>query len=155
GWPGPDRRGDGRAGRGQVTPVLRVQAAGAARLVGAGDLLGVAQHGVPVSAAARAIENVLPAHPQDEPRRRREQVTGKLLTLDRRLEDTVPYVLALLGDPEAPAQLAQMDPPLRRQRTFEAITRVLLRESLNQPVLLLLEDLHWLDSETEAWLQQL
>ncbi|HLB75895.1 MAG TPA: hypothetical protein VJO72_02565, partial [Candidatus Dormibacteraeota bacterium] len=48
-----------------------------------------------------------------------------------------------------------MDPPLRRRRTFEAITRVLLRESLNQPLLLLIEDLHWLDSETEAWLQLL
>src|SRR6266446_7601420 len=93
--------------------------------------------------------------PQDEARRRREQVTGKLLTLDRSLEDTLPYLLALLGDAEATAQLAQMDPPLRRRRTFEAITRVLLRESLNQPLLLLIEDLHWLDSETEAWLQLL
>jgi predicted ATPase len=32
---------------------------------------------------------------------------------------------------------------------------VLLRESLNQPLLLLIEDLHWLDHETEAWLQLL
>jgi predicted ATPase len=48
-----------------------------------------------------------------------------------------------------------MDPPLRRRRTFEAIIRVLLRESLNQPVLLLIEDLHWLDSETDAWLHLL
>ena len=38
------------------------------------------------------------------------------------------------------------------RRTFEAVTRLLLRESLNQPVLLLVEDLHWLDSETQAWL---
>jgi hypothetical protein len=53
-------------------------------------------------------------------------VAGKLLTLDRSLEDTLPYLLALLGDAEATAQLAQMDPSLRRRRTFEAITRVLL-----------------------------
>jgi len=32
---------------------------------------------------------------------------------------------------------------------------VLLRESLGQPLLLLIEDLHWLDSETDAWLQGL
>ena len=93
--------------------------------------------------------------PQDDERRRREQVTGKLLTLDRSLEDTLPYVLAVLGDAESTALLAQMDPTLRRRRTFEAITRVLLRESLNQPLLLLIEDLHWLDSETDAWLQVL
>jgi len=82
-------------------------------------------------------------------------VTGKLLTLDRSLEETLPYLLALLGDAESTAQLAPMDPPLRRRRTFEAITRVLLRESLNQPLLLLVEDLHWLDSETDAWLHLL
>ena len=91
--------------------------------------------------------------PQDDDRRRREQVTGKVLTLDRRLEDTLPYVSALVGVAEAAASLAQLDPQLRRRRTFEAITRLLLRESLNQPVLLLVEDLHWLDSETQAWLQ--
>jgi predicted ATPase/class 3 adenylate cyclase len=90
--------------------------------------------------------------PQDDDRRRREQVTGKVLTLDRHLEDTLPYVAALVGVAEAEASLAQLDPQLRRRRTFEAITRLLLRESLNQPVLLLVEDLHWLDSETQAWL---
>ena len=90
--------------------------------------------------------------PQDDDRRRREQVTGKVLTLDRGLEDTLPYLSALLGVAEATAELAQVDPQVRRRRTFEAITRLLLRESLNQPVLLLVEDLHWLDSETQAWL---
>jgi class 3 adenylate cyclase/tetratricopeptide (TPR) repeat protein len=90
--------------------------------------------------------------PQDDDRRRREQVTGKVLTLDRGLEDTLPYLSALLGVAEATTALAQVDPQVRRRRTFEAITRLLLRESLNQPVLLLLEDLHWLDSETQAWL---
>jgi predicted ATPase/class 3 adenylate cyclase len=90
--------------------------------------------------------------PQDDDRRRCEQVTGKVLTLDRHLEDTLPYVSALVGVEEAAAALAQVDPQLRRRRTFEAIARLLLRESLNQPVLLLVEDLHWLDSETQAWL---
>src|SRR5262245_7718066 len=90
--------------------------------------------------------------PQDDDRRRREQITGKVLTLDRSLEDTLPYVSALMGVAEATAELAPIDPQLRRRRTFEAITRLLLRESLNQPVLLLVEDLHWLDSETQAWL---
>ena len=91
--------------------------------------------------------------PQDDDRRRREQVTGKVLTLDRRLEDTLPYLLALVGVTEATAELAQINPQMRRRHTFEALTRLLLRESLNQPVLLLVEDLHWLDSETQAWLQ--
>src|SRR5439155_5056880 len=90
--------------------------------------------------------------PQDDDRRRREQVTGKVLTLDRSLEDTLPYLSALLGVAEAATALVEVDPQVRRRRTFEAIRRLLLRESLNQPVLLLVEDLHWLDSETQDWL---
>ena len=108
---------------------------------------------IPYLPLIELLQHYFQLTPQDDDRRRREQVTGKVLTLDRRLEDTLPYLLALVGVAEATAQLAQINPQLRRRRTFEALTRLLLRESLNQPVLLLVEDLHWLDSETQAWLQ--
>ncbi|MBI3798113.1 MAG: AAA family ATPase [Deltaproteobacteria bacterium] len=89
---------------------------------------------------------------QDDERSRREKVTGKVLILDGSLEDTLPYLFALLGvlDPTSP--LMQMDPQIRKRRTFEAIKRLLVRESLNQPLILIVEDLHWLDSETQAFL---
>src|SRR5262245_48888343 len=45
-----------------------------------------------------------------------------------------------------------MDPQMRRRRTFEAIKKVFLRESLNQPLILIFEDLHWIDSETQGFL---
>ena len=45
--------------------------------------------------------------PQDD-NRRHEQVTGKVLTLDRSLEDTLPYISALVGVDEAAASLAQV-----------------------------------------------
>jgi class 3 adenylate cyclase len=90
---------------------------------------------------------------QDDERRCREKVTGKLLTLERDLEDLLPYLLALLGVGEPSSALADMDVQVRRGRTFEAITRLLVRESLNQPIELLFEDLQWLDSETEAFLE--
>ena len=48
-----------------------------------------------------------------------------------------------------------LDPPQRRQRTLEALKRVLLRESQVQPLLLVFEDLHWIDSETQALLDSL
>jgi predicted ATPase len=79
---------------------------------------------------------------------------GKLL-LANSLDDTLPYLFALLGVTDPAAALAQMDPQIRRQRTFEAIKRLFVRESLNQPVLLMMEDLHWLDRETQAWLDLL
>src|ERR1044071_3093829 len=48
-----------------------------------------------------------------------------------------------------------MDPQIRRRRTFEALKRLFLRESLNQPLILVFEDLHWIDSETQGFLDTL
>jgi class 3 adenylate cyclase/predicted ATPase len=92
---------------------------------------------------------------QDDERTRREKVLGKVLGLDRRLEDTLPYLFALLGIDDPSSSLQQMDPQIRRRRTLEALKRLFLRESLNQPLILLFEDLHWLDSETQAFLDLL
>ena len=98
------------------------------------------------------LKNYFQLIPQDDERRRREKLTGKVLTLDRSLEDTLPYLFYLLGIAEPSSPLQQMDPQIRRKRTLEAIKRVLIRESLNQPLILVFEDLHWLDNETQAFL---
>ncbi|HXZ88294.1 MAG TPA: adenylate/guanylate cyclase domain-containing protein [Candidatus Binataceae bacterium] len=88
--------------------------------------------------------------PADNARQRRERVTGKVLTLDRELESTLPYIFALLGIQEGNDLLAQMDAQIKRQRTLAAINWILLRESRNQPLVLVFEDLHWIDSATQA-----
>ncbi len=90
--------------------------------------------------------------PQDDERHIREKIAGKVLILDRALEDTLPYLFALLSVSESNSSLQQMDPQIRRKRTLEAIKRLLVRESLNQPLILIFEDLHWLDNETQAFL---
>ena len=92
---------------------------------------------------------------QDDERTRREKVTGKVLNLDRSLEETLPYLFTLLGIEEQPSPLQQMDPQIRRRRSFEALKKLFLRESLNQPLLLVFEDLHWIDSETQGFLDAL
>jgi class 3 adenylate cyclase/tetratricopeptide (TPR) repeat protein len=91
----------------------------------------------------------------DDARRIRERVTGKLLTLDRALEPTLPALLALLEVPVDDQQWQVCDPPQRRRRTLDALKRVLLRESQVQPLCLMFEDLHWIDAETQALLDSL
>src|SRR5215472_12263483 len=91
----------------------------------------------------------------DEPREIRERVTGKLLTLDKTFETSVPVFLSLLDLPVSDAHWQALDPQQRRERTLDAIRRLLLRESQVQPLLLLFEDLHWADSETQAVLDSL
>ena len=92
---------------------------------------------------------------RDDVRKVREKVTGRLLSLDRALETALPAVLSLLDVPVDDAQWRSLDPPQRRQRTLEACKRLLLRESQVEPLLLVFEDLHWLDSETQAFLNSL
>jgi class 3 adenylate cyclase/predicted ATPase len=91
----------------------------------------------------------------DEPQRRRERVSARILILDPALEDTIPYLHTLLGIIEGDDSLAQIDGPTRRRRTLDAIKRVMLRESLNQPLMVIFEDLHWIDGETQALLDLL
>jgi class 3 adenylate cyclase/tetratricopeptide (TPR) repeat protein len=93
--------------------------------------------------------------PGDDARRRREKVTGKVITLDRALENALPYLFGLLGIVDGDDALAQMDAQIRRRRTLEAIKRILLRESLNQPLTVIFEDLHWIDEQTQEFLNLL
>ena len=92
---------------------------------------------------------------RDDHREIREKVTGKLLTLDKSLESTLPAFLALLDVPVDDPMWQALDPAQRRQQTLGAVKRLLLRESQVQPLILLFEDLHWIDSETQAMLESL
>jgi class 3 adenylate cyclase len=91
----------------------------------------------------------------DDTRTIRAKVTGQIVTLDETLQDTLPAFLALLDAVPDDSAFLQLDPPQRRQRTLEALKRVLLCESQVQPLLLVFEDLHWIDSETQAVLDRL
>ena len=101
------------------------------------------------------LKNYFQIDPTDDERTRKEKVNGKVITLDRSLEDTLPYLFALLSIEDPQSGLQQMDAQIRRTRTFEALKKLFLRESLNQPVILICEDLHWIDTETQGVLDTL
>src|SRR5262249_42778799 len=88
----------------------------------------------------------------DDARARREKVAGKITVLDRALQDTLPYLFTILGIIEGEDPLAQMDAKIRKRRTLDGIKRILLRESLNQPLIVMFEDLHWIDEQTQEFL---
>jgi class 3 adenylate cyclase/predicted ATPase len=158
---------EAQAGRGQIVGVMGEPGVGKSRLFyefkltsHSGCLVpeaysvsyGKASAYLPVM---ELLKSYFHLHAQDDERQRKEKVTGKVLTLERSLEDTLPYLFALLGIEELASSLQQMDPQVRRRRTFEALKRLLLRESLNQPLILICEDLHWIDTETQGFLDML
>jgi predicted ATPase len=96
------------------------------------------------------LKNYFKIAPEDDERARREKVIGKVLALDRTLEDALPYLFSLAGVAGEDDLLAQDDAQIKRRRTQEAVKRIILRESLNQALVLIVEDLHWIDAETQA-----
>jgi len=82
----------------------------------------------------------------------RAKIGGRLSELGENPWPAVPAFEALLGVPVGSTRWSELEPRQRRQHTLEALTRLVLRESLRQPVLLILEDLHWIDTESQAWL---
>ena len=92
---------------------------------------------------------------RDDPRKIREKVTRKVLTLAPALAPAVPALLALLDVPVGEGSWDAVDPRQRRQQTLEAVKRLLLRESKAQPLVLVFEDLHGIDSETQTLLDNL
>jgi class 3 adenylate cyclase/predicted ATPase len=101
------------------------------------------------------LNNYFEIEADDDARKRREKMAGRVVMLDHALEDSQPYLFALLGVEETAGALAQMDGQVRQRRTLEAIKRILLRESLNRPLIVVFEDLHWIDNETQALLDLL
>jgi class 3 adenylate cyclase/tetratricopeptide (TPR) repeat protein len=157
-----------QAGRGQLVAVVGEPGVGKSRLVyefthshrthdwlvlEAGSLsYGKATSYLPL---IDLLKTYFKIHERESQRDIREKVTGKLLTLDRALEPALSALLALLDLPVEDASWQVLDPAQRRQRTLNSVKSLLLRESQNQPLLIVFEDLHWIDAETQALLDSL
>src|SRR5262245_10121813 len=113
---------------------------------------GTATSYLPVGDLLRAYFQV--GH-QDEPRAIRDKVMQKVLALDPALEPALPAMIALLDAPVEDRGWDTLSPQERRRRTIDALKRLLLRESQVQPLLVVVEDLHWVDAETQIALDRL
>ncbi len=92
---------------------------------------------------------------RDDTRGIRVKVTGGLLTLDEALKDTVAVALWLLDALPEDSPFLALEPTERRRQTLAAVKRILLRENQLHPLMLVFEDLHWIDNETQAFLDSL
>ncbi len=157
-----------RAGQGQVVAMVGEAGVGKSRLV----YEFVHSHGTQgwlvLESASVSYGKATPYFPvidllkryvhledHDEPRTIRAKVTGQVLSLDEALQETIPALLGLLDALPEDSLFLRLDPPQRRQRTLDALKRLLVRESQVQPVLLVFEDVHWIDTETQALLDSL
>ena len=91
----------------------------------------------------------------EEPSSVRAKIGAGLAALNAETESTVPALFNLLGVEPKDSAWAELDPQERRQHLVDAICSVLLLASRARPLILILEDLHWIDSETQNVIDQL
>ena len=157
-----------KAGRGQVVAVVGEPGVGKSRLYHEfthshriEDCFVIASASVSYGKAASyfplvdLLRTYFRIEGRDDARLIREKVMGRLLSLDRALEPFLPAMLWLLDVSTDDPQWERLDPPQRRQQILDGVKRLLLRESQTQPVVVVFEDLHWIDAETQALVEGL
>jgi class 3 adenylate cyclase/predicted ATPase len=152
-----------KAGRGQVVAVVGEPGVGKSRLYyefshghRVQDCLVVESMSVSYGKATtylpviELLRSYFRIEGRDDARSIREKTTGRLLSLDRTLEPFMPALLWLLDVAPDDPQWERLDPRERRQQTLDGVKRLILRESQARPVVLVFEDLHWIDAESQA-----
>ena len=158
----------GRTGHGQVVALVGEAGVGKSRLVYEVVHSHHTQGWLVLESASVSYGKATPYFPvidllkrychledSDDTRTIQARVTGQVLTLDATFQEIIPALLALLDALPEDHPFLRLDPSQRRRRTLEGLKRVLLCESQVQPLLLVFEDLHWIDSETQALLDSL
>ena len=88
----------------------------------------------------------------DNPLQIREKLRQGLRLLDPALEVILPFLCELLGLPAEGESLKYLDPKDKRQKTFEAIRALTMAGSQRGPLVIIVEDLHWIDKTSEDYL---
>ena len=100
------------------------------------------------------LQRTLQWRPHDLPEERLEKLERTLQQYRLPLDESVLLFASLLSlpVPEERYPPLQLTPQRQRQKTLEALVSMLLELAERQPVLFILEDLHWTDPTTLAWL---
>jgi DNA-binding NtrC family response regulator/predicted ATPase len=163
-----DLLGQVQAGRGQVVGIVGEPGVGKSRLLyecqrwrRSDQVLALAADCASYGATVPywPLQGLLKAYFQHDERDSgpliRDQIISRLRDLDGAPSPTLPAFLTLLDMPVDDAAWQALEPLQRRQHILDALKHLLLRASQAQPVVLIVENLHWIDTETQAFLDNL
>ena len=110
---------------------------------------------VPFVSALEVMRNYFEIAPADSPGEARERVVARLRATGAELDESLPLLFDLLGvaDPEQPSPWA--DPEARQRRLFAALNRLVRANGNVAASVILVEDLHWIDPSSAAFLENL
>ena len=112
-------------------------------------------HATPYLPVTELLRHYFKLNVHDSVQSIREKVSGKILSLDPSLQEVILPVLDLLNALDDDHPFRSLDPIEHRQRTYQAVIRLLLSESKIQPVVAVFEDMPWYDSLSIGLLNEL
>jgi len=161
-----------RAGRGQAFSVMGEAGVGKSRLlyefrkaIGSEDVTflegtclsysrGVAYHPV-----IDLLKSNFDIRESDDDRQVRDKVKRGLKELGEDEASTLPYLLELLAVEDSGIDQIPMSPEARKDRMMEALKRIVLKGSELRPLIVAIENLHWMDKSSEEalkyWLESI
>jgi hypothetical protein len=86
---------------------------------------------------------------RDDPRR----IAGRLLQMDESFREVLPFVFDLFGVPDPANPSPAIDPEQRQKRIHGVLKRILHDPAYGGLRVILLEDLHWFDGASDAYLE--
>jgi class 3 adenylate cyclase len=85
----------------------------------------------------------------------KKKIVERIYQLNSKLKDILPPLYELFSIKVENDEYLKLEPKQKREKTFEAIRNLLLRESQNKPLVLAIEDLHWIDKTSEEFITYL
>jgi class 3 adenylate cyclase/tetratricopeptide (TPR) repeat protein len=85
----------------------------------------------------------------------REKIAGRLLLFAEECREVLPILFDFFGAPDPRNPPPRMDPEARQRQLFGVLRQVTQRDVTLGPVVTLIEDLHWIDAASEAWLEEM
>ena len=110
---------------------------------------------IPYLPLLELLRNLFGITEQDGPREARQKIAGELALLDDGFADDRALVLDFLGvgDPKAPS--LQLEPAVRQRRLFTFLRRLIQLRTEAEPIVLLIDDLHWIDPGSDLFVAQI
>ena len=109
--------------------------------------------GIPYLPLLDLLRGICGVQPEDDGAAVRAKVATAVASFEL-AEDTAEYLLHALGVSTNQSGLTSVDAPTIRARTFDAIRDMLLGKADDRPLLVLIEDLHWIDRTSEQFLTE-
>ncbi|MBI1816961.1 MAG: AAA family ATPase [Deltaproteobacteria bacterium] len=92
---------------------------------------------------------------RDDDRTVREKIAGRLLLIDDGFREVLPVIFDFYGVPDPERPVPRMDPEARQRLYFAVLRKVVQRDDPSgRPPVTLIEDLHWMDPASEAFLAE-